>query len=139
MLLEEIAEAGELPPRFLAQIFQRLRRHDLVRSHRGAVRGYSLTRHPGEVRLGEIFEAIEGPGLFERCLFWPGRCSVKAPCDLHPLWSVLRPRLRQMLQETALADVAAPRAGGEASRKAAAPPARAPRRRAKPGGVMSRP
>lgn len=106
MLLQEIAEAGHLPPRFLAQIFQKLRRHHVVSSHRGAVRGYSLARPSREITLREIFEAIEGPDLFARCIFWPGRCDDKNPCRLHTTLAELRSKLQELLNRTTLEEVA---------------------------------
>ena len=109
MLLQEIAEARRLPPGFLARIFQKLRRHNLVSSHRVAVRGYALARPPGEITLLEIFEAIEGPSLFERCIFWPRRCQDQRPCSLHGRWTRLRARLRRVTEETTLEQVASPR------------------------------
>jgi len=106
MLLEEIAEAGQLPPRFLAQIFQKLRRHRVVASHRGAVRGYSLARPAQEITLREIFEAIEGPELLERCVFWPERCGDHHPCCLHSRWAMIRQNLKEMIEGTTLEEVA---------------------------------
>src|SRR5512132_4322181 len=108
MLLEEIAEAGELPVHFLAKIFQKLGRHHLVRSHRGAVRGYSLGRLPAAITMREIVEAIEGPGLFERCAFWPSRCDSDDPCPIHRQWGeLLRPALKDILDGITLAQIAA--------------------------------
>lgn len=106
MLLDEIAHAGRLPARFLAQIFQKLRRHHLVTSHRGAVRGYELARPAREITLRAIFEAIEGPELFERCVFWPERCDDGHPCRLHARWATLRPRVQGMIDRTTLDQVA---------------------------------
>ncbi|MFQ5520011.1 MAG: RrF2 family transcriptional regulator [Candidatus Methylomirabilia bacterium] len=106
MLVEEIAKAGHLPPRFLAQILQKLRRHSLVSSHRGAVRGYSLARPPHSISVREIFEAVEGPDFFTRCLFWPERCNDQHPCALHNRWTMIRPKLREMLEGTTLAQMA---------------------------------
>ena len=37
MLLQQLAQAGHLPAGFLARTLQKLRRHNLVASHRGAV------------------------------------------------------------------------------------------------------
>jgi len=65
MLLQEIAEARGLPPGFLARIFQKLKHHNLVSSHRGAVRGYSLARPPSKISLREIFEAIGSKKQFD--------------------------------------------------------------------------
>lgn len=112
MLLEEIAEAGQLPPHFLAQIFQKLRRHRVVVSHRGAVRGYSLARPADQITLREIFEAIEGPDLFERCVFWPGHCGDQHPCCLHTRWVMIRQNLKEMIDGTTLEEVAGDAFGG---------------------------
>lgn len=106
MLLQEIAAAGHLPPRFLSQIFQKLRRHHVVSSHRGAVRGYSLAKPPHQITLREIFEAIEGPDLFARCVFWPGRCDDQHPCRLHGHLAAVRQNLKQILERATLEEMA---------------------------------
>lgn len=108
MLLQEIAAAGNLPERFLAKIFQKLARRGLLRSHRGAVRGYSLARPTASISACEILHAIEGDDLFERCAFWPSRCSGQRPCVLHREWnSRLRPVLREVLEGITLEQIAA--------------------------------
>jgi len=107
MPLREIAEAGRLPAGFLAQIFQKLSRHNVVSSHRGAIRGYALARDPETINLREIFEAIEGPDLFERCVFWPASCGRERRCRLHERWGPTRLELREMMERTSLKDMAA--------------------------------
>jgi Rrf2 family protein len=105
MLLREIAESGRLPEGFLAKVFQKLTRHNLVISHRGAIRGYALARPAETIRLREILEAIEGPDLFARCIFWRGQCGNQNPCRLHPIWAKIRPKLQAAMEETSLAEV----------------------------------
>lgn len=108
MLLLDIATAGNLPERFLAKIFQKLAREHVLRSHRGAVRGYSLERSAEHITMREIIEAIEGPGLFERCAFWPSRCDSQNPCFIHRQWGeMLRPTLKDILGRITLAEIAA--------------------------------
>ena len=58
--IRDIAERQSIPPRFLEQIFQDLRRAGLVSSKRGPRGGYQLTRPPSEVSLGSILRALEG-------------------------------------------------------------------------------
>lgn len=106
MLLEEIAETGRLPSRFLAQIFQKLRCHNVVASHRGAILGYSLARPASRITLTEIFQAIEGPDFLGECVFWSGHCNGKNPCVLHDRWAAIRPRLQELLARTTLDEVA---------------------------------
>jgi Rrf2 family transcriptional regulator, iron-sulfur cluster assembly transcription factor len=59
--IKEIAERQAIPPRFLEQIFQDLKRAGLVGSRRGPRGGYQLARTPAEIRLGDIVRALEGP------------------------------------------------------------------------------
>lgn len=104
--LSEIACASELPQNFLAKIFQKLAHHDVVRSFRGARRGYCLAREPGAINVRELVEAIEGPGVFERCIFWNARCDSGDPCPLHDGWMRVSADLVRFLEETTLADLA---------------------------------
>lgn len=132
VLLQDIAAAGALPARFLAKIFQKLTRQHLVQSHRGAVRGYSLGRRAEAITMREILEAIEGPGLFERCAFWPSRCDSANPCVIHRQWgSLLRPALEEILEGITLVQIAAEPA--RSVRALAAKAAAGARRRARDG------
>ncbi|HEY6881090.1 MAG TPA: Rrf2 family transcriptional regulator [Polyangiales bacterium] len=58
--IREIAERQSIPPRFLEQIFQDLRRAGLVSSKRGPRGGYQLSRDPSEITLGDVIGALEG-------------------------------------------------------------------------------
>lgn len=60
---KDIAERQGIPPRFLEQIFQDLKRAGIVVSKRGPQGGYSLAGEPGTVRLGDVVRALEGPLL----------------------------------------------------------------------------
>ena len=106
MPLSEIAQTQGLPQYFLAKIFQKLVQHGIVRSYRGRQRGYALARPPQEIRLKEVLEAIEGPDLFDRCIFWSDQCADINPCLLHDRWKKLKPRLVKMMERTTLKDLA---------------------------------
>jgi Rrf2 family protein len=59
--VKDIAERQHIPPRFLEQIFQDLKRAGIVGSKRGPQGGYNLARRPGDIRLGDVVRALEGP------------------------------------------------------------------------------
>ncbi len=96
-----ISARQTIPPRYLEQIFQRLRRAQLVVSKRGPGGGYSLARPPAEISLREIVEAIGGP-LVEGLDAIP---TDSAGAAYRPdfLWRHLADRLAQTLEETSLA------------------------------------
>src|SRR5688572_19234594 len=59
--VKDIAERQGIPPRFLEQIFQDLKRAGIVGSKRGPQGGYSLSRAASDIRLGDVVRALEGP------------------------------------------------------------------------------
>jgi Rrf2 family iron-sulfur cluster assembly transcriptional regulator len=102
-----VAEGCGLARPFLAKIFVRLARGGVLRSFRGRERGYALSRPPGEINVKEVVQAIEGPEIFQRCIFWSNACSDTNPCVLHPVWRTARPLVAELLARTTLADLAA--------------------------------
>jgi len=106
MPLRDIASASGVPQSFLAKIFQKLTRYGIVCSFRGAVRGYALARSPNRIKLKEILLAIEGPDLFERCIFWSDRCADSNPCPLHEQWKEIKEKaIGKLVEKTTLADL----------------------------------
>jgi Rrf2 family protein len=57
----EVSRRQQIPLRYLEQILQDLRRAGLVAGKRGPGGGYLLARPPGEVSLGEVVTALDGP------------------------------------------------------------------------------
>jgi Rrf2 family transcriptional regulator, iron-sulfur cluster assembly transcription factor len=66
--VRQIAERQQLPARFLEQIFQDLRRAELVEGRRGRNGGYYLHREPSEITLADIMQATDGPLEATFCL-----------------------------------------------------------------------
>ena len=58
---ERLAQAQEIPLKFLENILTDLRHAGIVRAQRGAEGGYWLARDPAEVTLGEVIRAVDGP------------------------------------------------------------------------------
>jgi Rrf2 family protein len=106
-----ISERQRIPTRYLEQIFQRLRKAELVAGKRGPGGGYVLAREPREITLRDIVEAVEGP--FERAGLSPEQ--VAAAPDHRPrfLWSLVAENLTGALAEIDL-DTVCRRAAHEA-------------------------
>src|SRR2546423_7311314 len=58
---ERIAQAQEIPLKFLENIMADLRQGGLVRSQRGAEGGYWLARPAEEITLAQVIRTVEGP------------------------------------------------------------------------------
>ena len=105
MLLRDIAVLGKVPESFLSKIFQKLTRAGVLQSSRGAIRGYALARRAKDIKIKEIFLAIEGADLFDRCIFWSERCADADPCPMHARWKPVRQQMIEMMERTTLADL----------------------------------
>ncbi len=83
----EIAEAMDIPQRYLTQILAGLVRDGLLVAVAGPDGGYSLARPPAEVSLLEVVELAEGPISLDQCVLRGGPCDWEQACPLHAAWS----------------------------------------------------
>jgi Rrf2 family protein len=106
MTAEQLASAQHIPPKFLESILSQLRSAGLVTSQRGAEGGYQLARPANEISVAEIIRELEGPiatvrGVRPDELEYDG-----AAAGLRDVWLELRARMRGVLEQTTLADIA---------------------------------
>jgi len=107
--VSEIAESGNLPPRFLAGVFHRLARSGLVVARRGPGEGCRLARPAEEITLADVVRAVEGADALGQCLLWRGHCAEGEHCPLHPWLRRSVEAVRQALEDTSLSDFLARR------------------------------
>ena len=105
-LVDEIAEAEDMPRPFTSKILRDLVRAGLLTSSRGPGGGYALAREPADVSLLEIQQIIDGIGNLDRCAVGLAACNDYAPCPLHDEFKPLRQSIRSYLEETTLAEMA---------------------------------
>ena len=99
-----IGEQG-LPRKFVEAILGDLRRAGIVRSQRGAEGGYALARPAEDITLGQVIRAVDGP-LAEVRGLRPNETTYAGVAEHLPkVWVAVRASLRQVLDETTLADV----------------------------------
>ncbi|MFH1868606.1 MAG: Rrf2 family transcriptional regulator [Candidatus Omnitrophota bacterium] len=60
-LIYDIAEHGDIPPRYLEHIMLSLKNSGILQSKRGAGGGYSLNKSAADISLGEIIKIVDGP------------------------------------------------------------------------------
>ena len=109
---ELIADAQDIPLKFLENILGELRHAGLVRSQRGTEGGYWLGRPPEEITIADVIRAVEGPlasvrGESPESLGYSGSAE-----PLLKLWVAVRANLREVLESVTLADVAADKLPG---------------------------
>jgi|WetSurMetagenome_2_1015567.scaffolds.fasta_scaffold03623_2 Rrf2 family protein len=99
--LSEIAGAQDIPEKFLAQIFQRLKSANIISSARGMAGGYFLTKKPSDISLADVIRAVDNTllgtyGEAEMADGSKGRETV-----LH-MWSLISDNVAAQLEEITL-------------------------------------
>src|SRR5438045_7790219 len=95
---ERIAQAQEIPLKFLENILGDLKHAGLVRSQRGAEGGYWLARPADEITLAEVIRAVEGPLANVRGIR-PDELEYAGAAErLKDGWIAVRANLRSVLE-----------------------------------------
>jgi len=90
MSIRQLAEAEEISPEFLEQIFFRLRKADVIKSTRGPGGGFMLNRDPAEITVKDIFDAVGEEISLSPCTASDEPdfvCSRENRCLAHDMWS----------------------------------------------------
>ncbi len=108
--LAEIAQAESLPLAYLEQLVKLLRESapPLVVSTRGAHGGYSLSRAPEKITMGEIVRVLEGPIAPMICATegeMTQICEYLMGCKTKYLWAKVRDAVAHTLDTMTLADL----------------------------------
>jgi len=120
---ERIAQAQEIPLKFLENILGDLRHAGIVRSQRGVEGGYWLARPTEEITVAEVVRAVEGPIANVRGER-PEQVEYAGAAEpLREVWIAVRGNLRAVLETVTLADIAAGQLPDEVRRIAADPDA----------------
>ncbi len=107
--LDAIAEAQNIPRKFLTVILSEMGREGLVVSTRGRDGGYELALPPIDVRYGDIIRLTRGSLALVPCASRNAHehchnCLPEAECRLRGLMLTLRDEMATMLDRMSLAD-----------------------------------
>jgi Rrf2 family protein len=100
VLLRDIARRTQAPEAFLSKVFQALRASNLVQSHRGRRRGYSLARPAAEISLYDVIVATEGPATVRSIA--PESLGQRAEDPFRRVWEQLEREVMKSLKRTTL-------------------------------------
>ena len=98
--IAEIAEAMNIPEKYLNRLGLALRDEGLIVTHRGKNGGYSLGRPPERIRLYDVVALVEGTVALNRCLEEDGYCGRDAAgsCTVYKCYSVMQKKWENFLK-----------------------------------------
>jgi Rrf2 family protein len=107
VLLDDLVAGTDMPREFTAKVLQRLVRAGILHSFRGRGGGFTLARPAHEISMMNIVEALDGAEAVQCCVVGMEMCRDDVPCAQHDLFKPIRQRLKDYLNTTTLADLAA--------------------------------
>ena len=92
---------------YLEQIFSKLKKNEIVKSIRGTQGGYVLNKNPNEIKLTNIFHAVDEKVKTVQCKKESKRgCNGKATkCITHNLWDELEIHINTFFENKSLKDL----------------------------------
>lgn len=100
--LNEVAEKKGLSFYFLSKVTQSLVKNGILKSYRGPNGGVSLAVPSNELSLFDIVASIDGDRLFKKCILRVNRCNADNPCPLHPIWTNVSDKIKDVFENTTL-------------------------------------
>jgi len=115
-----IAEANNIPKKFLDAVLGELRNAGIVYSKKGPGGGYVLARAPSQIHIGQVIRTLDGPlapiACASRTAYRPCRdCKDVKSCAVRLAMSKVRDAMSDILDRMTLADML--RDGKPASRR----------------------
>ncbi len=108
----DIAEANNIPKKFLDAILGELRNAGFIYSRKGPGGGYMLARAPSEIKIGHVIRTIDGPlapiACASRTAYQACRdCNDVKTCTVRLMMTQVRDAMSDVLDRVTLADMVA--------------------------------
>ncbi len=106
VLLRDIAQRQQIPLAYLKHLVTPLIAGGLIHSSRGVKGGVSLARAPGQIKLDEVIQFLEGPIAVAECVDHPETCDRSGLCASRDVWAEVGKAMGGVLESTTLRDLA---------------------------------
>lgn len=105
--VKDISRRQRISPRYLEQIFQRLKKAGVLGSRRGPHGGYYLVKKPADITVGDIVRATEGPPELVFCITTrrARRCDLFERCVTRPIWEETGQMISKFLDSVSIQDL----------------------------------
>ncbi len=105
MQIKTIAHRQDISVKYLEQLMAVLKSAGFVRSIRGAKGGYILAKPANQIKLSDVFIALEGPVTTVECLEDKKYCTRVADCVTRQVWAEVQQAIEKVLQSMTLQDL----------------------------------
>lgn len=105
--IKDISERQKISPGYLEQIFQGLKRADVLKGKRGPHGGYYLAKSPGEITVGDVLRATEEPHELVFCISKriQKECKLLEKCVTRPIWQEAYSKIFEYFDSISIQDL----------------------------------
>lgn len=106
--VKDIAKRQQISARYLEQIFHRLKAAGLLEARRGPHGGYILAKDPGDITLGTVIQAMEGPIELVFCVGEDRgmpKCTLAGRCVTTFVWKELGRKISDFFDTISIKDL----------------------------------
>jgi len=103
--LKDIARNQEISLQYLEHLITPLLAGGLIKSTRGAKGGISLAKAPGDIRLADIIQLLEGSTAPVDCVDKPDLCNRSGTCATRDIWTDVKDAINDVLETITLEDL----------------------------------
>lgn len=106
--VKDISRRQDISPRYLEQIFQKLKKGGILGSKRGPTGGYFLNKKPEEITVGEVIRITEGdlnPVICKSSTDSSRPCDKSGACVTQIIWQEAGNRLKEYFDSITIKDL----------------------------------
>ena len=103
--LRVIAHDQGVSVKYLEQLMAMLKAAGIVRSIRGSKGGYILAKQPGQVKVSECFQCLEGSVITTECVEDESFCERTNDCIARQVWTEVQNAVMGVLESMTLQDL----------------------------------
>lgn len=103
--IPEVYEKTGLPGPYISKIFRSLTHAGILKSARGAAGGFSFTRHPHEISVFDVMNAVDSELPWKGCAMGLNECRDDNACPAHEIWKVMVDKITEKFKQTKLSAI----------------------------------
>ncbi len=103
---KEIGSDLDIPEAFIAKIFQKLVKANIISSHKGPKGGFYMSEDNLNKNINDIIWAVEGRDIFDGCFMGLPVCSDENPCPVHHIVAPFKEKMYEKFNNLTIKDFA---------------------------------
>ena len=103
--VREISQKEHIPFEYLEKIFSKLKKAGLLSVKRGVSGGYSLSRDPKDISIGQVVQALDGKFNPVQCTDGQFQCPQSCGCLAQKMWHKIQTAFISTLDSISLSSL----------------------------------